>query len=52
MLLNSYLSTRSQRVVLKDSLSQLCDLTADVPQGSIGGGYGFLEKKNSDSQCC
>ena len=37
MLLNSYLSTRSQRVVLKDSLSQLYDLAADVPQGfSVG----------------
>jgi hypothetical protein len=35
MLLNSYLSTRPRRVVLKDSLSQLYDLTADVPQGSV-----------------
>jgi hypothetical protein len=37
MLLNSYLSIRSQRVVLKDSLSQLYDLAADVPQGSVLG---------------
>ena len=39
--LNSYLSNRTQRVVIKDALSNIGQLKAGVPQGSVLGPYSF-----------
>ena len=40
--LNSYLSNRTQRVMIKDALSRIGHLHAGVPQGSVLGHLMFL----------
>jgi hypothetical protein len=40
--LNSYLSNRTQRVVIKDALSNIGQLKVGVPQGSVLGPLFFL----------
>ena len=40
--LNSYFSNRTQRVVIKDALSNIAQLKAGVPQGSVLGTLLFL----------
>jgi hypothetical protein len=40
--LKSYLTNRSQKVAIKEALSELDDLKAGVPQGSVLGPLLFL----------
>lgn len=49
--LKSYLSTRSQKVAIKDSLSNIGSLNAGVPQGSVPGPLLFLVYINDISDC-
>ena len=42
MWLKSYLTNRSQKVAIKEALSELDDLKAGVPQGSVLGPLLFL----------